>query len=247
MEIISKNFQDNSDIRIISIDSKEWFVAKDMAEILGYTNTNKAIKDHCKKTVNFIDLFKGNDSLGLENSNLTKELGNNFKNTKFIPESDVWRLIVKSRLPEAEKIEEWIMEEVLPQIRKTGSYSLQKTEKLNFEEIQETLNFGEKVLEILNSKNVFEKIQLDNLVKTQNGISILETLKINFDNLLFLPTELVKFIGISPIEMNQNLKEKGLQIKTDGVWKLTEKGQKFGVDVSETFPQLKWKIEVLFL
>jgi prophage antirepressor-like protein len=41
MEIISKNFQDNSDIRIISIDSKEWFVAKDMAEILGYTNTNQ--------------------------------------------------------------------------------------------------------------------------------------------------------------------------------------------------------------
>jgi predicted transcriptional regulator len=84
-------------------------------------------------------------------------------------------------------------------------------------------------------------------VKTQNGFSILETLKINFDNLLFLPTELGKFVGISPVEMNQNLKEKGLQTKIDGVWKLTEKGQKFGVDVSEIFPQIKWKIEVMFL
>ncbi|EJF07545.1 prophage antirepressor [Thiovulum sp. ES] len=164
-----------------------------------------------------------------------------------INESGLYSSILGSKLPTAKSFKKWITREVLPQIRKTGSYSLQKTEKLDFEEIQKTLNFGEKVLETLNSKNVFEKIQLDNLVKTQNGISILETLKINFDNLLFLPTELGKFLGISPVEMNQNFKEKGLQMKTDGVWKLTEKGQKFGVDVSETFPQIKWKIEVLFL
>ncbi|EJF06533.1 prophage antirepressor [Thiovulum sp. ES] len=57
--------------------------------------------------------------------------------TKLIPESDIWRLIIKSRLPEAEKIEEWIMEEVLPQIRKTGSYSISKTEKPDLEKIEE--------------------------------------------------------------------------------------------------------------
>jgi predicted transcriptional regulator len=62
-----------------------------------------------------------------------------------------------------------------------------------------------------------------------------------------LPTELGKFIGISAIEMNQNLREKGLQIKSENGWKLTEKGEKFGLDVSENFPQIKWKIEVLFL
>jgi anti-repressor protein len=237
MKILSQSFNQDSKIRILLIDEKEFFVAKDIATLLGYKRSADAITQHCKKPVSFRDLEGVGESPTLKLD----------PQTKLILESDVWRLIIKSKLPEAEKIEEWIMEEVLPQIRKTGLYYLQKTEKLDFEEIQNTLDFGEKVLETLNSKNVFEKIQLDNLVKTQNGISILETLKINFDNLLFLPTELGKFIGISPMEMNQNLKEKGLQIKTDGVWKLTEKGQKFGVDVSETFPQIKWKIEVLFL
>ncbi|EJF07552.1 prophage antirepressor [Thiovulum sp. ES] len=226
----------SSEIRVIVINGIEHFVAKDIAELLSYKRPADAVSQHCKRAVDF-EIGK------IPNANFSSKA----RLIKLIPESDVWRLIIKSRLPEAEKIEKWIMEEVLPQIRKTGSYSLQKTEKLDFEEIQKTLNFGEKVLETLNSKNVFEKIQLDNLVKTQNGISILETLKINFDNLLFLPTELGKFLGISPIEMNQNLREKGLQIKTDGVWKLTEKGKKFGVDVSETFPQIKWKIEALFL
>ncbi|MEB5927666.1 phage antirepressor, partial [Enterococcus faecalis] len=42
---------------------------------------------------------------------------------KVIPESDIYRLVIKSNLPNAEQFEEWVMEEVLPQIRKTGSYT----------------------------------------------------------------------------------------------------------------------------
>jgi prophage antirepressor-like protein len=177
MKIVSETFKENHSIRIILIDNVEWFVSKDIALLLGYTNPQKAIRDHCKKSVTF-NSFKGvNDSFTLD------------PQTKLIPESDVWRLIIKSKLREAERIEEWIMEEVLPSIRKTGSYSLQKEvhdlKKVDLNEIQETLKIGSEILETLNSKNVFEKIQLDNFLKSQNGVSVLELLKINFENFLF--------------------------------------------------------------
>jgi prophage antirepressor-like protein len=243
----------NFSIRVLLFE-KELFIAKDIAEILGYINPNEAITDHCKKATNLKRVLTDSFKLPIEKLAIDfyrKAFGNSWKQTKLIPESDVWRLIIKSRLPEAERIEEWIMEEVLPSIRKNGSYSLQKEvhdlKKVDLNEIQETLKIGSKILETLNSKNVFEKIQLDNFLKSQNGISVLELLKINFENMFFLPTELGKFIGISAIEMNQNLREKGLQIKSENGWQLTEKGQKFGVDVSENFPQIKWKIGVLFL
>ncbi|EJF07550.1 prophage antirepressor [Thiovulum sp. ES] len=229
-EILPFSFQ-NVKIRTVLINGEPWFVAKDISVVLEIKNNRQFL----------VDLEEDErGSFKMTTSGGEQEL-------TIVSESGLYALIMRSRKSVAKPFQRWISREVLPEIRKTGSYSLQKTEKLDFEEIQKTLNFGEKVLETLKSKNVFEKIKLDNLVKTQNGISILETLKINFDNLLFLPTELGKFLGISPMEMNQNFKEKGLQIKTDGVWKLTEKGQKFGVDVSETFPQIKWKIEVLFL
>jgi prophage antirepressor-like protein/predicted transcriptional regulator len=242
MDILPFTYENDHEIRAFKDKFQNiWFIAKDIAKLLKYERPSDAISQHCKNTLtqNEFQELHGEIPYSLDSR------------LKLIPESDVWRLIIKSKLPEAERIEEWIMEEVLPSIRKTGSYSLEKEEhelkKVDLNEIQETLKIGSEILETLNSKNVFEKIQLDNFLKSQNGISVLELLKINFENMFFLPTELGKFIGISAIEMNQNLREKGLQIKSENGWKLTEKGQKFGVDVSENFPQIKWKIEVLFL
>jgi prophage antirepressor-like protein len=242
MDILPFTYENDHEIRAFKDKFQNiWFIAKDIAKLLKYERPSDAISQHCKKTLtqNEFEELHGEIPYSLDSR------------LKLIPESDVWRLIIKSRLPEAERIEEWIMEEVLPSIRKTGSYSLKKEEhdlkKVDLNEIHETLKIGSEILETLQTKNVFEKIQLDNFLKSQKGVSVLEILKINFENMFFLPTELGKFIGISAIEMNQNLREKGLQIKSENGWQLTEKGQKFGVDVSENFPQIKWKIEVLFL
>jgi prophage antirepressor-like protein len=108
-------------VRLVTDDSnRELFVAKDVAVLLGYADTTQAVRKHCKKTTNVrgvkLTPLGGNESLPpiLD------------PQTKLIPESDVWRLVIKSTLPEAEKIEEWIMEEVLPSIRKTGTYSVHK-------------------------------------------------------------------------------------------------------------------------
>lgn len=94
------------EIRTLLIDDEPFFVANDVARTLGYANPSKATNDHCKKYL----MTWGNDSLGRQQP------------FKVIPESDVYRLIFRSKLPEAEKFEDWVTEEVLPAVRKNGSY-----------------------------------------------------------------------------------------------------------------------------
>ena len=120
-KIITKDFH-GSNLRIVLIENKECFIAKDVAELLGYKKTADAISQHCKKQISFEEILKLGKTPTLD---LQPYLGNSWKQTKIIPESDVWRLIIKSKLPNAEKIEKWIFEDVLPQIRKTGSYQIQ--------------------------------------------------------------------------------------------------------------------------
>lgn len=101
----NKNF---GQVRMAEIDGKPYFVGKDIAKSLGYKNTNDAILRHCKGVVKH-DGFKIN---GIK--------------IALITEGDMYRLITNSELPQAEKFEEWVFDEVLPQIRKTGSYQSQQ-------------------------------------------------------------------------------------------------------------------------
>ena len=101
---------EEKDIRtVVGSDGNPWFVGKDVAEALGYSNTRDAIRTHCKKANDF------------------KEAGNPTPK-KIIPESDVYRLIMRSNLPDAEKFQDWVVDEVLPSIRKTGGYIIEKPE-----------------------------------------------------------------------------------------------------------------------
>lgn len=84
------------------------FCGKDVAKALGYTNPQKAIRDHCR--------YRTNRSVPHPQS-LGKLL-----DIVFIPEGDVYRLITHSKLPAAERFEKWVFDEVLPTIRKTGGY-----------------------------------------------------------------------------------------------------------------------------
>ncbi|MCC0658374.1 hypothetical protein IC175_17605 [Clostridioides sp. ES-S-0123-01] len=95
-------------IRMAEINNKPYFVGKDIAKSLGYKNTNDAILRHCKGVVKH-DGFKIN---GIK--------------IALITEGDVYRLIVGSNLPNAEKFESWVFDEVLPSIRETGQYQLQQ-------------------------------------------------------------------------------------------------------------------------
>lgn len=102
-------------VRVIMRDGKPWFVAKDVAERLGYSNSRKAVSDHCKSPC----AAGGNDSL---HPVAVGDSGYLDPQTTLINQSDVLRLIVRSSLPEAERIEKWIFEEVLPSVMETGGY-----------------------------------------------------------------------------------------------------------------------------
>lgn len=93
------------ELRMIEIESKPYFVANDVAKALGYKRPADAITTHCKGSVKHRYLTGGGE-----------------QEVKVIPEGDVYRLIVKSQLPEAERFEKWVFDDVLPTIRKTGGY-----------------------------------------------------------------------------------------------------------------------------
>lgn len=109
------NFSEKSTpVRVQVINGEPWFVAKDIAEALGYSNPRKAINDHCKeKGVTFRD-------------SLTE---GGMQKLKYINEGNVYRLIINSNMPQSESFESWIFDEVLPSIRKRGYYGLYKPGK----------------------------------------------------------------------------------------------------------------------
>lgn len=94
-----------ANIRVVDRDGQPWFVAKDVAVALGYSKTRNAVAAHCK----------GGLKMGLPSVSGIQEM-------TVIPESDVYRLILRSKLPQAEAFQDWIVNEVLPSIRKHGAY-----------------------------------------------------------------------------------------------------------------------------
>ncbi|MCC0652188.1 BRO family protein [Clostridioides sp. ES-S-0001-03] len=110
LQIFKNN--DFGEIRTVEIGGKPYFVATDIAKALGYAKPNNAIERHCRYTL----------KQGIPHpQSKTKTLEVNI-----IPEGDMYRLITNSELPSAEKFESWVFDEVLPSIRKTGTYSSNK-------------------------------------------------------------------------------------------------------------------------
>lgn len=95
------------DVRMTEIDGKPYFVATDIAMALGYATPRDAIARHCKGVVKRDTPTSGG-----------------VQSLSYIGEGDLYRLIMKSKLPNAEKFESWVMDEVLPSIRKHGVYAV---------------------------------------------------------------------------------------------------------------------------
>ena len=95
-----------TDIRLVTDEHGEpWFIARDVADLLEYANPHEAVRTHCKGVRETLIPSAGGEQM-----------------TKVIPERDLYRLVMRSRMPAAEAFEEWVVGEVLPSIRKTGSY-----------------------------------------------------------------------------------------------------------------------------
>lgn len=132
-ELMLFNNDEFGKIRGVEIEGKPYVVASDVAKALGYKRPNDAISQHCKYTVKHRIPHPQNKTKTLE--------------VNIIPEGDVYRLIIKSKLPSAQKFEEWVMDEVLPQIRKTGKYEIQ-----DFNEFPKLLNDMNQLVEDMEYK-----------------------------------------------------------------------------------------------
>lgn len=110
-------------LRVLEKDGEVWFVGKDLAEVLGYTNSRKAIKDH----VDFEDIriLKSNEAVTFDVPN---------RGLTLINESGLYALIFASELPSARAFKRWVTKEVLPSIRKRGYYIDRSALKLELTE-----------------------------------------------------------------------------------------------------------------
>lgn len=111
-----KVFQNSEfgELGVLTIDGKEFFPATQCAKILGYAKPADAVKKHCQG----VSKIKTPTNGGIQQLN-------------YIPEGDLYRLIIRSKLPSAEKFERWVFDEVLPELRKNGSYG----NNFNLEEV----------------------------------------------------------------------------------------------------------------
>lgn len=151
-------------IRTIEIDGKPWFVAVDIALALGYNNPRDAVQRHCKGVVKH-----------------DTPTSSGVQNVSYINEGDMYRLIMKSKLPSAEKFESWVMDEVLPSIRKNGGY-IANQENLTPEQIvanalivaQNIILQKEKQIEELKPKAEF----FDAVADSKTAISMNQVAKV---------------------------------------------------------------------
>lgn len=202
------NFEQN-EVRTFLENDIPYFVANDVAKTLGYKNPSDATNKHCKKAVK----TWGSDSLGRRQS------------FKVIPESDVYRLIIKSNLPSAEKFEAWVMEEVLPQIRKHGMYATD--ELLNNPDLLievATKLKEEKTLRLIAEQRVNElqpKADYYDRILNNKGLVTVSTIAKNY--------------GMSAVSFNKLLHELGIQFNQSGTWLLYSKFQDKGYTHIEPF------------
>ena len=163
MKFENKQF---GEIRMVEIENKPYFIASDVAKSLGYKNSREAVKQHCRWVAK-------HDIPHPQSKNKTLQVN-------IIPEGDMYRLITNSELENAEKFEKWVFDEVLPQIRKTGTYMTElkgqeKMFKLMRSEINEMVSMKIKEIEEKCSDyyrpSSFDKSNISSYIKKRLGIT----------------------------------------------------------------------------
>lgn len=123
-------------MRTIAIDGEPWFVGKDVALALGYSNASKAVMAHVDEDDKRFEMLRVMDS---QNGNLVK--------TAVINESGVYSLIFGSKLPSAKEFKHWVTSEVLPSFRKHGGYMIGQEEWTREELLAKSLLYANSVME----------------------------------------------------------------------------------------------------
>jgi len=209
------------ELKVLVIDGKEYFPATDCARMLGYSNPHKAVIDHCR-------YLTKREVPHPQNSEKTI-------NINYIPEGDLYRLIVKSQLPAAERFEKWVFDEVLPTIRKHGIYATDKV----IEEMISNPEYGIKLFTELKAERDRRKaLEVEN-AKHRQIISELKPKASYYDLILqnksLVPiSKIAKDYGMSGRAFNKLLHELGIQYKMGNCWLLYQEYADQGYTQSKT-------------
>jgi len=184
-------------LEILMIGDKPHFPATECATLLGYKNPRKAIIDHCKGVTKRDSLSAG----GVQERN-------------FIPEGDLYRLIIRSKLPAAERFERWVFDEVLPTIRKYGAYATEET----LDEMLRSPKFTDALLRSLAEERE-KSAALEELAGELAPKALYCDLILQSKNAV--PVSLIaKDYGMSATAFNRLLHNLGIQYRVGGTWAL---------------------------
>ena len=176
------------EVRVAGTNEEPLFCAKDVATALGYSDTADAIQRHCKSGKKVFCPHKN----GMGGTNMV-----------YIPEKDVYRLIMRSNLPNAEQFQDWVCDEVLPSIRKHGGY-------LTPDKIEEVLSNPDTIIRLAMQLKDEQSKRRD----AEQHIAIL-----THTNKPYTATEVAKEIGMrAAAELNRWLESEKVQYKVNGTW-----------------------------
>ncbi len=171
------NNEEFGSIRTIQIENEPWFVAKDITDGLGFANGRKAVEDN---------VDEDDKQIIQKSPAVTFEIPN--RGMTFINESGLYCLVLKSRLPNAKKFRRWVTSEVIPQIMRTGKYSVEeRTPKtyiqaleqlLEAEKEKERLALVNKELEEEKKRNEPKVLFADSVVASEDSILVRELAKL---------------------------------------------------------------------
>lgn len=210
MEIFK--FEEN-EVRVVESDDQVWFVGKDVADILGYTNPQKALRDH----------VDGEDKL----TERIVQSGQHREMT-IINESGLYSLVLSSKLPTAKKFKHWITSEVLPAIRKHGAY-------MTDQKIEEILSDPDTIIKLATELKAEREGRLiaEQRVNELTPKASYYDLVLKNESLVTI-TQIAKDYGMSGREMNAKLHDLKVQYKQGSTWLLYSKYQKTGWTHSDT-------------
>lgn len=190
-------------VRTLEIDGKPYFVANDVAKALGYVETAKAVRTHCK---------------GVSEMDIPSNGG--IQKMKIIPEGDIYRLVIKSQLPSAERFESWVFDEVLPSIRKNGGYIAGQENLSDDELLAKAVMVAQKKITERDAKIKELESSVQNMDRVINEMKP----KANYVDVILknpstvLVTQIAQDYGMSAKAFNRKLKELRIQRKVGEQW-----------------------------
>lgn len=196
------NFE-NYEVRTQVINNEPWFVGKDVADVLGYSNSRKALIDHVDKD--------DKDDVTIRDAIGRKQL------MTAINESGLYSLILKSKLPSAKRFKRWVTSEVLPTIRKHGMYATENT----IEQLLSDPDTAIKLLETIKTEREQRLIAEQRVNELQPKATYYDLILQN--KTLLSVTQIAKDYGMSATALNKILSDFGIQFKQGGTWLLYQK------------------------